>query len=127
MCSCLLLILRSIVSFSLKDKDGIRIESASAFYPFTVNLVNEIYGENLYFCHKVKMVSTSQVVNDIIDRKTDIAIVTAPSDDQKNMIEKSNIELEFKKIYLESLLIFVNKNNNIENLNIEQIKKMFYS
>lgn len=102
--------------------DKIKIEAASAFYPFTSNLMQNIYGQE----DMVKLVSTSQAYSDIIKRKTDIIISTAPSEEQKEMIQKSNVSLEYKTLYYEPLVIFLNKNNIIDNLSIEQIQDIYY-
>ena len=113
---------------SLKIETNLpKIEAASAFYPFAADLVQNIYSEDLYSSKLLKMVSTSQAFSDIIDGKTDIIIATEPSDEQREEIQKSNVELQFKKIYLEPLAIILNKNNSIENLNIEQIQRIYYN
>lgn len=102
------------------------IEGASAFYPFAANLVQTIYNEKEYEEGLVKMVSTSETFNDLISGKTDIAIVTYPSEEQKNMIDNSNVELEYIPLFKEPLAILVNKSNPISNLSIEQIQDIYY-
>ena len=112
------------IKTNLKIKNNLpKIEAASAFYPFTANLVQNIYSEDSYKKGDLKMVSTSQAFSDIIDGEADIVIATEPSDEQKMIIQKSNVELVFKTIYLEPLAILVNKNNSIENLSISIRKK----
>ena len=74
----------------------------------------------------MKIVSTSRAFRDIIAGKTDIIISTQPSDEQKEWIRDSGISLEYKELYLEPLAIFVNKENDIDNLNIEQITDIYY-
>lgn len=106
----------------INTHNKIKIEAASAFYPFTCNLMKKTYGND----NMVKMVSTSQAYNDIINKKANIIISTAPSEEQKNMIQKSNISLKYITLYNEPLAIFVNKNNNIDNLSIEQIQNIYY-
>ena len=104
-----------------------KIEAASAFYPFAANLVQNIYSEDSYSNELLEMVSTSQAFSDIIDKKTDIIIATEPSDEQREKIQKSNVDLQFKTIYLEPLAIILNRSNNIENLSIEQIQRLYYN
>ena len=103
-----------------------KIEAASAFFPFAANLVQNVYSEESYSKELLQLVSTSQAFTDIIEGKIDIIIATGPSDNQKEMIKNSNIDLEFKTIYLEPLVIFINKKNNIENLSIKQIQEIYY-
>lgn len=101
--------------------DKINIEAASAFYPFTSSLMQNIYEQN----NMVKLVSTTQAYKHIIDGKTDIIIATAPSQEQQEMIQKSNVSLECKLLYYEPLVIYLNKENNIENLSIEEIQNIY--
>ena len=108
--------------FLFKRSQTIKIDAASAFYPFTTNLM-----ENYKDKTKIKLVSTSEAFNNLIKGKTDIIIATKPSDDQKELIENSNISLEYIKLYLEPLVIYVNKDNSINNLTIEDIKSIYYS
>lgn len=113
---------------SIKIKENLpEIKAASAFYPFAANFVQNIYSENSYSKELLQMVSTSQAFADIISGKTDIIIATEPSDEQKEMIKKSNVNLEFKTIFLEPLAILINKDNSIDNLSVEQIQDIYYS
>lgn len=111
-----------IIAILLNINTNLNIEVASAFYP----LSQEILGlQDLKY--NLKMKSTNEVYEDIIKGKTDIIIATEPSDEQKEMIKKSNVDLEFKNIYLEPLVILLNKDNSIDNLSIEQIQEIYYS
>ena len=101
------------------------IKAASAFYPFTANFVQNVYSEKAYSKELLQLVSTSQAFTEIINGTTDIIIATKPSKDQEEMIKKSNIKLEYKTLYLEPLAILTNKNNNTNNLSIEQIKEIY--
>lgn len=100
----------------------IKIEATSAFYPFAFSLMQNIYEQS----DMVKLVSTTQAYNHIINGKTNIIIATAPSEEQKEMIKKSNVSLEYKTLYYEPLVIFLNKDNIIDNLSIEQIQDIYY-
>lgn len=97
------------------------IEVASAFYPMSQEMLSL-----QDFKYNVKMKSTNEVYEDIINGNADIVIATKPSDEQEEMIKKSNIELEFKTIYKEPLIILINKDIGIDNLSIEQIQDIYY-
>lgn len=103
-----------------------RIEAASAFYPFAANLVQNIYSPDTYSKGTLKLVSTSQAYEDILNKEADIVIATKPSEKQKEMIEKSNINLEFKTLYFEPLAILVNSKNKVDDLSIKQIQDIYY-
>lgn len=115
------------IDTDFKIDGNIKIESASAFYPFTANLVQNIFDKENYSEDNLKIVSTSEAFYDIVNKNADLIIATAPSDDQKEYIESCNVELEFQKLYLEPLVIFVNNNNKVDNLTIEQLQKMYYT
>lgn len=101
----------------------IKVEAASAFYPFSLSLMQNIYEKE----DIVKLVSTSQAYNDVIKGKADIVIATAPSDEQQEMIKKSNVDLEYKFLYYEPLVIYLNSENRTDNLSIEEIKDIYYN
>ena len=103
-----------------------RIKAASAFYPFAANFVQNLYNEESYSKEVLQLVSTSQAFKDIISGKADIIIATEPSEEQKEMIKKSNVDLKYKTIYLEPLAILINKSNSIDNLSIDQIQEIYY-
>ena len=111
---------------SLKIKENLpTIKAASAFYPFAANFVQNAYSEKAYSKELLQLVSTSQAFTEIINETTDIIIATKPSSEQEEMIKKANINLEYKTLYLEPLAILTSKDNNINNLNIEQIKEIY--
>ena len=108
------------------QKELPRIKAASAFYPFAANFVQNLYDEDSYSKEVLQLVSTSQAFKDIISGKADIIIATEPSEEQKEMIKKSNVDLKYKTIYLEPLAILINKSNSIDNLDIDQIQEFYF-
>jgi|GEM_PF-830772 putative periplasmic phosphate-binding protein len=110
-----------IIAILLNIKVNFNIEAASAFYPISQEMLS-----SQDFKYNIKMKSTNEVYEDIINGSADVIIATKPSDEQDRMIKKSNIELEFKTIYKEPLVILLNKDNSIDNLNIEQIQDIYY-
>ena len=111
-----------IIGVVLNINTNFNIEVASAFYPISQEMLSL---QDIKY--NVKMKSTNEVYEDILNGKADIVIATKPSDEQEEMIKKSNIELEFKTIYKEPLVILINKDNNIENLSIKEIQDIYYN
>ena len=102
---------------SIKIENNLpKIEATSTFYPFTANIVQNIYSEDSYSNESLKMVSTSQAFSDII-------IATGPSDEQKEKISESKVDLEFKTIYSK---MHTNNNAKIINVNNKDIKDKDY-
>lgn len=110
-----------IITILLNVNVNLKVEAASAFFPLSQGILS-----SQDFKYNVTMKSTNEVYEDIITGKTDVIIATKPSDEQKEMIKKSNVDLEFKVIYLEPLVILLNKSNSIDNLSIEQIQEIYY-
>lgn len=111
-----------IITILLNANVNLKVEAASAFFPLSQEILSS---QDLKY--NVKMKSTNEVYEDIIKGKTDIIIATKPSEEQKEMIKKSNVDLEFKTIYLEPLVILLNKKNSIDDLSIEQIQEIYYN
>lgn len=59
--------------------------------------------------------------------EADIVIASGMSEEQKLKVEESGEKLEYIKLYSEPLVFLVNKANNIDNLKIEDIKKIYYN
>lgn len=110
-----------IITIVLNANVNLKVEAASAFFPLSQEILSS---QDLKY--NVKMKSTNEVYEDIIKGKTDVIIATEPSDEQKEMIKKANVDLEFKTIYLEPLAILLNKKNSINNLSIEQIQEFYF-
>lgn len=112
------------VSFKLKENLP-SIEAASAFYPLASGLVQNTFEKSMYKDELLKMVSTNEAYEDIIEGKTDIIIATEPSEYQKTLLEKSKIKINKVVLYKEPLIIYVNINNPIQNVTLDQIKRIY--
>lgn len=110
-----------IITILLNINTNLSVEAASTFYPLTQEILSS---QDIKY--NLKMKSTNEVYEDIIKGRTDIIIATEPSFEQTEKIKNSNVELEFKTIYLEPLVILLNKSNSIDNLSIQQIKEIYY-
>ena len=107
------------VSFKLMDP---RIEAATAFYPYTQELVENVYGKSF---SNLSMVPTSQAFEDLVNDKVDVIIVTEPNDEQLKLLEDK--DLVYRELFLEPLIIYVNKENDLDNLSIDLLKKIYYA
>ena len=109
--------------FKIKDNYP-RIDAASAFYILGSYLVEATCDES-YYNDNLKLVSTKEAYEDLINEKVELVIATAPSDSQKELIEKSGTKLEFVKIADEKLVFYINKNNSVLSLNTDDIKHIY--
>ncbi len=61
----------------------------------------------------------------LINGDTDLILVTAPSEDEKKLAEEKGIELEIVPIVKDAFVFFVNTDNPVENLTLEQIQNIY--
>lgn len=61
----------------------------------------------------------------LIDGNCDLILVVEPSEDEINYAADKNVELEYTKIVNEGFVFFVNVNNPVESLTVEQIQKIY--
>lgn len=117
-------IIKIDTNFKLEDNFP-KMEVASSFYPLASSIIQNICDESMYDKNKYSLVSTDDAFADILEKKADCIIVSAPSDEQKEKIRNSKVNLNFIKISQEELVFYVNNKNEINNLNIEDIKKIY--
>ena len=60
-----------------------------------------------------------------MDGTTDILFCAAPSEEQKAYAEEKGVELVYVPIGLEAFVFFVNENNPVDDLTVEQIRKIY--
>ena len=100
------------------------INASSAFYPLSASIVESIYNKDSY-SNELNYISTSQAYEKIINNQIDGIIVTEPSEEQKQMIENSNVNLKFVPFAKDALVFYINSNVNISSLTIDEIKKIY--
>lgn len=61
----------------------------------------------------------------LINNETDLIVVTEPSEEELALAKDKGIELEVTKIVNEGFVFFVNVNNKIDNLSLDQIRKIY--
>lgn len=86
---------------------------------------DNLYGENFADDSKMQYQNTIRGYKALVDGTVDIFFSAAPSDEQKEYAAEKNVELEYVPIGLEAFVFFVNKNNPVESLTIEQVKGIY--
>lgn len=86
---------------------------------------DNFYGENFAADSKMQYKNTVRGYQAIVDGTTDILFCAAPSAQQKQYAEEKNVELVYVPIGLEGFVFFVNENNPIDNLTVEQIRSIY--
>ena len=83
------------------------------------------YGENFAPDSAMQYKNTVRGYQAIVDGDTDIFFSAAPSEAQRAYAEEQGVELVYVPVGLEAFVFFVNENNPIENLTVEQIRKIY--
>ncbi len=83
------------------------------------------YGENFAKDSAMQYKNTVRGYTAIVDGTTDILFCASPSAEQKQYAEEQGVELIYVPIGLEGFVFFVNKNNPVDNLTVEQIRKIY--
>lgn len=110
-------ILFSTENYPKIDGSTATLPLAEAFKAnFTGTDINEI---------DVEHSKTHNAYINLINGNTDLILVTEPSEDELKLAEDKDIELEVVPIVKEAFVFFVNKENPIENLTLQQIQNIY--
>lgn len=83
------------------------------------------YGENFAADSKMQYKNTVRGYQAIVDGTTDILFCAAPSEAQKQYAAEKGVELVYVPVGLEAFVFFVNENNPVDDLTVEQIRKIY--
>ncbi len=132
------------VESSLKLTDNLPVlDGASALVPVYAAVIDNVYpegcvtyeggefsddnyyGENFAADSAMQYKNTVRGYKAIVDGETDILFCAGPSAEQKQYAEEQGVELVYVPIGLEGFVFFVNENNPVDNLTVEQIRKIY--
>ena len=83
------------------------------------------YGENFAPDSKMQYKNTVRGYTAIVDGDTDILFCAAPSAAQKAYAEEQGVELVYVPIGLEAFVFFVNADNPVESLTVDEIRAVY--
>ncbi len=86
---------------------------------------DNFYGENFAPDSAMQYKNTVRGYTAIVDGETDILFCAGPSAEQKAYAEEKGVELIYIPIGLEAFVFFVNENNPVESLTVDQIRKIY--
>lgn len=109
------------------------IDGAAALYPVFSAFVNSLYtkedvifdGTDFTKESKLHYTNTRGAYKAIVDKEADIVFCVKPSDEQLKYAKDNNVELEFIPIGYEAFVFIVNKDNPINSLTQDQIRKIY--
>lgn len=74
---------------------------------------------------EVEHSKTHNAYVNLINGDVDLILVTYPSEDELKLAKEKNVELEIVPIVKEAFVFFVNKDNSVDNLTLDQIQKIY--
>lgn len=83
------------------------------------------YGENFAPDSAMQYKNTVRGYKAIVDGETDILFCAGPSEEQKQYAEERGVELVYVPVGLEAFVFFVNENNPIDELSVDEIRKIY--
>lgn len=86
---------------------------------------DNFYGENFAEDSKMQYKNTVRGYQAIVDGATDILFCATPSEEQKQYAEEKGVELVYVPVGLEAFVFFVNKNNPVDSLTVEQVRGIY--
>ena len=118
------------------DTPAIDMDGATALYPVYSAFVQAVYPEGTYDIYdykyneedgygQVTCTGTIEAYARLIEGKTDIIFCAAPSDDQLAKAEAAGVQLHLTPIGREAFVFFVNSENPVEGLTVEQIQGIY--
>ena len=111
-------------SFRITD-DELKISAASAFYPATAGICQNIFEPHCFTERKsLDKTSNSKGFSDLAEGRIDMYISLASKKNLEQVQEKIK-RLQCVPIFQDPLAILVNKNNPVKGLNLSQLKDIY--
>ena len=118
------------------ETPSIDMDGATALYPVYSAFVQAVYPEGKYDIYdfkynedegygQVTCTGTIEAYERLIEGKTDIIFCAAPSKDQLALAEASGVQLHLTPIGREAFVFFVNSENPVEGLTVEEIQGIY--
>ena len=110
----------------ISEEDWPIVDGATAFLPFYTAAAAEILGKTRDEAAQYILCSTTDYAYpDLINGDADIIFCFGPSTDQKNMAKGKGVEFEFTPILNEAFVFFVNKDNPVSDITIQQLHDIY--
>ncbi len=98
-----------------------RIDASLATQPLTDAFIQNFTGEKI----KIDYTNTHPSYVKLINNQVDLIVVTEPSNEELALAKEKGVELEVTKVVNEGFVFFVNKNNKVDDITLDNIQKIY--
>ncbi len=104
-----------------------RLDGATAMYPLYASFVEATYPKGDYqpYNSRVQVSRTPEAYQNLIAGNVDLIFVAAPSVSQEWQAEKEGLTFDLTPIGREAFVFFVHHKNNLDNVTLDQVKKIY--
>lgn len=106
------------------DENYPEVDGSTATIPLAEAFEANFKGKNIAEI-EVNHSKTHQAYERLINKEVDLILVTSPSEDELELAQEKGIELEVTKVVNEGFVFFLNKDNPVDSLTLEQIQKIY--
>lgn len=102
------------------------VDGATAFLPFYTRMASEVLGKSSEEAAGYVLCSTTDYAYPkLCDRKVDMIFCFGPSDEQREYAKRKNAVFEYAPILNEAFVFFVNKDNPVSNVTVQQLHDIY--
>lgn len=102
-----------------------KVDGSTATQPLIQAVMKDFTATSDIDFEKYNFTKTHQAYAKLINDEVDLIVVTAPSEEELQMAKDKGIELEVIPVVKEGFVFYVNSENKVTNLTIEQIQKIY--
>lgn len=99
-----------------------KVDGSTATIPLAEAFQKDFTGVEKVECKHSK---THGAYVKLIDKECDLILVVEPSEDDEEYAKSKNVDLNYDKVVNEGFVFFVNKDNPVDSLTLEEIQKIY--
>lgn len=101
-----------------------RVDASLATQPLMDKFISFFTGTDLSDVN-MEYTNTHPAYEKLASGETDLIIVTSPSDEAKSILKEKGVEIELIPVVNEAFVFFVNKDNKVDNLTLEEVQGIY--
>jgi phosphate transport system substrate-binding protein len=113
------------LALKLSEEEYPKIDASTVLHPLALGFYKNITGNQDTKLADFSFTKTHQAYERLINGEVDLIFVVAPSEDEKDFAKSKNVELDLTPIAAEAFVFFVNKDNSVDNLMLDQVQKIY--